>query len=402
MRRASNHGDGAYDVLVSGAGPSGSYASYLLANSGYKVGLIEREQLPRSKCCAGGVMQRALGLLDFQIPEDIVERRVTGANVVLRDRSHTIDVGRTVISTVRRSKFDAFLVTKAERAGAEILEGQKMENVRELADSVEVTVGASTLKSRSLIIAEGSTSSNASRLYGPYPGRFSSMGMAVECNESFDRGDRVELHLIDSPTRNIRWGPGFPLMGWMFPLRTGCNVGVVGSGYSADALKQAMTTVSTSLESRTGILPDVSAATSHPIPLRARKVLHTRRTLLVGDAGGLTSAISGEGMSYAFQSAKHAKAALDQLLSGSGKDPLSAYDRLCRNSIVRDMRAAELISPVLHWLIGVVDPHKFFDSVVNYRGIVNASEGIATGAEDWRRLLAETIPSFPGLFFSSL
>jgi geranylgeranyl reductase family protein len=402
VRLALNKVNVVYDVLVSGAGPSGSYASYLLAKGGYKVGLIEREQLPRSKCCAGGVMQRALGLLDFQIPEDIVERRVTGANVVFGDRTHTIDVGRTVISTVRRSKFDAFLSAKAEMAGAEILEGHRLENVRELADAVEVSVGANTLQARSLIIAEGSTSVNASRLYGPYPGKFSSTGIAVECNESFDRGDRVELHLFDSPTKNIRWGPGFPLMGWMFPLRTGCNIGVVGSGYSADALKLAMTAVSTNLERRTGVLPDVSAATAHPIPLRARKVLHTRRTLLVGDAAGLTSAISGEGMSYAFQSAKYAKVALDQLLSGSGKDPLSAYDRLCKNNIVRDMHAAELISPVLHWLIGVVDPHKFFENVVKYPGIVRASEGIAVGSEDWRRLLAETILSFPKLFLSSL
>jgi geranylgeranyl reductase family protein len=391
-----------YDVLVSGAGPSGSYASYLLAKSGYKVGLIEREQLPRSKCCAGGVMQRALGLLDFQIPDGIIERRVTGANVVLENRVHTIDVGRTVISTVRRSRFDSFLATRAEKAGAEVLQGKRSENVKELDDHIEVSVGGNVLQSRALIIAEGSTSVNASRLYGPYPGRFSSMGMAVECNESYDRGDRVELHLLDSPTKTIRWGPGFPLMGWMFPLRTGCNIGVVGSGYSGGELKKAMTAVSTDLERRTGVLPDVSAATAHPIPLRARKVLHTRRTLLVGDAGGLTSAISGEGMSYAFQSAQYANVALNDLLSGSAKDPLSVYDRLCKDNIIRDMRAAELISPILHWLIGVVDPHKFFENVVGYQGIVNASEGIATGSEDWRRLLAETIPSFPKLFLSSL
>ncbi|MGD0818149.1 MAG: NAD(P)/FAD-dependent oxidoreductase [Methanomassiliicoccales archaeon] len=391
-----------YDVLVSGAGPAGSYASYLLANSGYKVGLIEREQLPRTKCCAGGVMQRALGLLDFQLPEDVIERRVTGVNVVLGDRMHAIDSGKVVISTVRRSKFDAFLSAKAEKAGCEIFEGQKLEDVREIDDSVEVTIGMKTMQARSLVIAEGSTSVNASRLYGPYPGKYSSMGMAVECNESFDRGDRVELFLIDSPTKNIRWGPGFPLMGWMFPLRTGCNIGVIGSGYSGDDLKKAMATVSGNLERRTGILPDIEGATAHPIPLRARKVLHTRRTLLVGDAGGLTSAISGEGMSYAFQSARYASLALKGLLSGSGKDPLAAYDCLCHDNIVRDMKAAELISPVLHWLIGVVDAHKFFDNVVGYPGIVRASEGIAVGAEDWRRLLAETIPSFPRLFFSSL
>jgi geranylgeranyl reductase family protein len=389
-----------YDVLVSGAGPSGSYASYLLAKRGYKVALIEREGIPRAKCCAGGVMQRAVGLLDFQIPEDLIERRVTGANVVLGERVHTIDVGRVVISTVRRSKFDSFLSGKAEKAGCEILDCQRLENVRELDDRVEAGMGSSSLHARSLVIAEGSTSVNASRLYGHYPGRYSSMGMAVECDESIDRGDRVELFLIDSPTKNVRWGPGFPLMGWMFPLRTGCNIGVVGSGYSGEALKNAMSTVSRDMERRSGSLPDVSLATAHPIPLRARKQLHTRRTLVVGDAAGLTSAISGEGMSYAFQSAKYATGALDGLLSGNGS--LATYDRLCKDNIIRDMRAAELISPMLHWLIGVVDPHKFFENVVNYPGIVRASEGIAVGSEDWRKLLAETILSFPRLFLSSL
>ena len=86
-----------YDVLVSGAGPSGSYASYLLAKRGYKVVLIERKHLPRAKCCAGGVMQRALGLLDFQLPDEVIERKVTGVNVVLGDRVHTIDSGKVVI-----------------------------------------------------------------------------------------------------------------------------------------------------------------------------------------------------------------------------------------------------------------------------------------------------------------
>jgi geranylgeranyl reductase family protein len=389
-----------YDVLVSGAGPSGSYAAYLLAKGGHKVALIERERIPRDKCCAGGVMQRAVGLLDFQIPDGLIERRVTGANVVLGERVHTIDVGKVVISIVRRSRFDAFLSAQAEKAGCEILQGQRLADVRESEDGVEARLGSGTLQARSMVIAEGSTSVTASRLYGHYPGKFSSTGMAVECGEPVDRGDRVELFLIDSPTKSVRWGPGFPLMGWMFPLRTGCNIGVVGSGYSGEALKNAMLTVSRNMEQRSGSLPDVSLATAHPIPLRARKQLHTRRTLVVGDAAGLTSAISGEGMSYAFQSAQYAATALDGLLSRSGS--LAAYDRLCRDNIVRDMRAAELISPVLHWLIGVVDPHKFFENVVKYPGIVRASEGIAVGSEDWRKLLAETIPYFPKLFLSSL
>ena len=391
-----------HDVIVSGAGPSGSYAAYLLARKGYRTVLVERDPIPRYKCCAGGVLHRAAKTLDFSIPESLIERKVAGVSVIVGDKQHDIDVGKIAITTVRRSRFDEFLARKAEDAGCELIAGSVLEGIKEYSDRIEVSVNGKLMEARALVIAEGVSSKNASQLFGRYPGGFSSMGMAVECNEVVDRGQRAHLYMLDTPTKGIRWGPGFPLMAWMFPLKLGCNIGVVGSGYSNETMVNGMIQVADNLERISGARPSIEGYCAHPIPLRARKRLHTRRALVVGDAAGLTSAISGEGMSYCFKSAINASKAIDSLLVTPKGDPLSLYDKLSRDNIVRDMKAAELIAPILHWLIGVVDPDRFFDNIVKYDGIFNATENIAYGDMDWRALLAETIPAFPSLFFSSL
>ena len=64
-----------YEVTIVGAGPGGATLAYELASKGIRVLLVEKERLPRYKCCAGGITVRAAKLLDFDIrelAEDIV------------------------------------------------------------------------------------------------------------------------------------------------------------------------------------------------------------------------------------------------------------------------------------------------------------------------------------------
>ena len=58
-----------YDVIVVGAGPAGATLAYELARKGIEVLLLEKEELPRYKCCAGGVTSKVAELLDFDISE---------------------------------------------------------------------------------------------------------------------------------------------------------------------------------------------------------------------------------------------------------------------------------------------------------------------------------------------
>ena len=49
-----------YEVIVVGAGPSGSTAAKILAEKGIKVLLLDKENFPRNKPCGGGLPLRTL------------------------------------------------------------------------------------------------------------------------------------------------------------------------------------------------------------------------------------------------------------------------------------------------------------------------------------------------------
>jgi flavin-dependent dehydrogenase len=80
------------DVIVVGAGPAGATLAYELAKRGIGVLLLEKEKLPRYKCCAGGVTSKAAKLLDFdgqkvtqiQVSADWVE--ISTADNIFRSR----------------------------------------------------------------------------------------------------------------------------------------------------------------------------------------------------------------------------------------------------------------------------------------------------------------------------
>src|SRR5438552_11228732 len=53
-----------YDVVIVGAGPSGSTTAYYLAKEGFKVLLLDKFNFPRDKTCGDGLTPRALQILD--------------------------------------------------------------------------------------------------------------------------------------------------------------------------------------------------------------------------------------------------------------------------------------------------------------------------------------------------
>ena len=53
-------GDHDCDVLVIGAGPSGSSCAYWLAKAGHDVVLVERKAFPREKTCGDGLTPRSV------------------------------------------------------------------------------------------------------------------------------------------------------------------------------------------------------------------------------------------------------------------------------------------------------------------------------------------------------
>ncbi len=389
-----------YDVIVSGAGPAGAQAAFRCASAGLRTVLLERNVLPRHKCCAGGVLGRAQAKAELQLPDELVEQRIRNFAVAWDGHREIFPLSGEVAAIVRRERLDHFLVKRAENAGAEVLEGTTSLRAREESDGVAVNTSGGKMTADALIVAEGCTSRLASSLFGPYPGRRMAMGMALECEFGSSPEDAMEVHFIDTPTVRPYSKVIFPLNGWMFPHRMGGNVGVVGQAVTAADLRRTTERILKDCGERYGGTMSRSPVTAHPIPLYPRDRVHSRRTLLIGDAAGFANPITGEGMSYAFESANLAASAVEGMLL-NGKD-LDVYAAGCRRRILNDLSSAVLLGPVLHWLLGKVELSSFFGQVKSDDGIMGACAGIARGESDWRGLFGRMAPrTIPYLLLNS-
>jgi digeranylgeranylglycerophospholipid reductase len=114
-----------YDVLVVGAGPSGSTAAKYAANAGCRTLLIEkRAEIGVPVRCGEGIAKGWLEEIGVPPSPKFVAHEVKGARVFAPDGTCiTIDAtlaGNEVGYTVERDLFDRYLAADAARAGAEI------------------------------------------------------------------------------------------------------------------------------------------------------------------------------------------------------------------------------------------------------------------------------------------
>ena len=119
-----------FDAIVAGAGPAGSSAALAMARAGLRVALIERGEYPGAKNVSGAALY-APNLLADLLPEyweeAPVERYLTRRVVTLlgQEAAVSLDFRTNHFSkppyngfTVLRPRFDRWLASKAEEAGA--------------------------------------------------------------------------------------------------------------------------------------------------------------------------------------------------------------------------------------------------------------------------------------------
>src|SRR4051794_30252417 len=110
-----------FDVIVVGAGPSGTAAAYPLARSGYRVLLLDKAAFPRSKPCGGGLTIKALDLLPYSagaVIERTTRRLRMGVTTSAVQREELFSCAGHVCAFAVRAEFDRFNFEKTLQAGA--------------------------------------------------------------------------------------------------------------------------------------------------------------------------------------------------------------------------------------------------------------------------------------------
>jgi geranylgeranyl reductase family protein len=323
-----------YDVIVVGAGPAGATLAYELATKGIGVLLLEKEELPRYKCCAGGVTSKAARLLDFDISEV--------AEDVINEVSFTFNLSspclgqhsQPLMHTVMRDIFDHFLVKRAQQLGAVLMDGQKVTQVQVSADWVEISSADKVFRCRLVVGADGAYSIVAREL-----------GMA----RSIEYFMGLESEIVAPEEELAKWKsraqvdlgciPGG--YAWVFPKRNHLSVGV---GCEASKARDLHAHHQKFLNSLNIGGYAIASSGSHLIPTSTKGMLiWQNKALLLGDAAGLADPLTAEGIYNAIQSAQLAAPVIEGSLV-RGKVELQDYQQIVERKIISELRIARTLS----------------------------------------------------------
>lgn len=317
------------EVVIVGAGPSGSVAAISLARKGRDVLLLDRQNFPRDKACGDGIPAEAVEVL-FSLG---MEERFREANFYPVDslllsspRDFVLEAELTPGKrfgaqsyVVPRVHFDSLIQEHAVDTGAEFLQGQVKDLIIEdnQVKGVVARVNGSVEEIRAKVVigADGVTSTVA-RVIRPDRHDDAHRAVALRCyiKDIDELPHKVEFYLY----RKIL--PGYA---WIFPLGEGqANLGL---GMRLDKFRESkisledmvdifleMPTIKQRLH-RGGDLQDISVWQLNFGSQDMKRAYDG--ALLIGDAAGLINPLTGGGIHSGLQSAVIAADIIDEALT---------------------------------------------------------------------------------------
>ncbi len=331
-----------YDVIVVGAGPAGAILSYELSREGMSVLLLEKEKLPRYKCCAGGVTAHCAALLDLDA-SDTVEDTIYSAGVTYKFKDEYVGRSeRPLAYMVMRSNFDNLLVEKAREKGTTIIDECRVMGLRMEDDGVTVMAERGRFHARVVAGADGPYSAVA-RSLGIRVGTDGGPSTAAIEAEVAISAAEMEKHRA-TVSLDLGCIPGD--YAWTFPKREHLSIGIGCSSPQSKKLKRQFGKFLAT--QRLGDYA-ITKFSGHLMPIRGVKSpLQQGRVLLLGDAAGLIDPLSGEGIYYAIWSAHLAAPVIRNFLDSSPGDDIDLRDYALRveSEIMPELEAAYLASRI--------------------------------------------------------
>lgn len=274
------------EILVVGAGPGGLACATHLARHGVRVVLVERRTTIGDKVCAGGITWGGLIRL---VPPDLIERAFPEQHIFTRRQHITLVKKNPIVATVNRKRLGQWMADEARSAGVTLITGARVHSVSDDRALIETGPGRQiAMHFEHLVGADGSNS-----LIRRFVGLQSTvMGIGLNCMLP-RRAERMEWHL-----RHDWFTYGY---GWIFPHAETMSIGayIGGSVLPAPVLKQRLLAWS----AEQGVVLDPGAIRAGLVNFDYQG-MRFGRVWLVGDAAGLASAVTGEGIYPALVSGK--------------------------------------------------------------------------------------------------
>ena len=326
------------DVIIVGAGPSGSTAAYYLAQAGLNVLLIEKSRFPREKVCGDGLTPRAVKSLiamGVDVSEEAGWLRNKGLRVIGGGMRLELDWPELSswpgYGLVRpRTSLDEQLARRAEAAGARLLEGttvtgpvlddngriagvettaetEQKPKARSRSDNSERVSGDTVVYRARVVVAADGNSSRLSVAMGLRKRDDRPMGVAVRTYYTSPRHDDDYLESWLDLWDGDRLLPGY---GWIFGMGDGTsNVGLgllnTSTAFGNTDYRALLKRWLRSMPEEWGYVEEnrTEPVRGAALPMGFNRTPHYHRGLLLaGDAAGMVNPFNGEGIAYAMES----------------------------------------------------------------------------------------------------
>jgi digeranylgeranylglycerophospholipid reductase len=308
-----------HDIIIIGAGPSGSRIAQRLSHLGYRVLVVEKNAQPGDDICCTGILSQEC-LRAFAIDNGLVLRQASSAKF-LSPSGRCLRLYREapVAAIVDRVRLNTSLAMQAQQGGADYLFGARVSAIAPEPDAVKVRIDGqrqeTILKAEAAIIATG-FGSGLPRKLGL--GEIERSLLGAQAEVAINGVGEVEVYF----DQNLAPG-GFA---WLVPTSDGKGLAGLLTRHQADVrLKNLLDTLS-----RQGKMASSEAAPRRGIiPLRPLPKTYADRVLVVGAAAGQVKPTTGGGIYYGLLCADLAAEVLHQaFLAGNfSATVLSAYQK---------------------------------------------------------------------------
>ncbi|MHA1280044.1 MAG: NAD(P)/FAD-dependent oxidoreductase [Candidatus Helarchaeota archaeon] len=342
-----------YDVIVIGAGPAGSTAAYFLAARwGWKVLLIDKATFPRDKPCGGYITKRVFRRFKYlkSYLSELVEVPTYGSYFYGPDGGQlewiqTAPVGYLTL----RAKFDNVLKDLAISRGVDFIEGKTVTDILIKESHANVLIqGKKSYLGKLIIGADGVRSKIANKyICSDKKGR-SKKGLCVVTELPIPEDVINEIH---GKNRATHYFYGFQKVigyGWLFPKKEHINIGIGGPSTAGRKIGQIFPEFVKYLKS-CNLIPSNYPTTikfkAALIPTSTALYLErscSERLLIVGDALGVASSISGEGIYQSMVTGEDAAIIANTGLEEQQYDlnHLQRFERLWKKDLASELKLA--------------------------------------------------------------
>jgi geranylgeranyl reductase family protein len=300
-----------FDLVIIGGSFAGLACARTAALRGLKVAVLDAKAQPGAKLRTTGIVVKEASD-DFDLPANLM-RKVRGARLYAPSgRALELSAPGYFFQATDTAGILRWMAAEAERAGAKLMFGARFAGAAE--EKGTIRLADHGLSARYLIGADGARSRVAA-VFGLDRNRRFLTGLEIECEEL--RGiDRRYLHCF----ADSRIAPGY--IGWVVPGHGVTQIGTAARhgrkpnlGLLVERLKTQFGISGVQIvERRSGLIP--TGGPAHTIG--------RGRVLLIGDAAGMVSPVTGGGIHSALRYGRRAAQRIADFLEDRGPHPVGA------------------------------------------------------------------------------